>query len=133
MALQKVHEDRLRKLDKIRELGFDPYGSRFEGAVSLESARKLFNADEPESHPKARVAGRIIFLRDIGKLIFLRLRDISGELQVGLPKNYLTENEWQLAKLLEAGDIVGLDGEIGMTKTGEITVWGKSLTILTKR
>lgn len=132
MALQKVHEDRLKKLDKIRELGFDPYGSRFEGVVSLEAARILFNTDEPEAHPKARIAGRIVFLRDIGKLIFLRLRDVSGELQVGLPKNYLTEKEWQLAKMLEAGDIIGTDGEIGITKTGEITAWAKSLTILTK-
>jgi lysyl-tRNA synthetase class 2 len=132
MALQKVHEDRFKKLEKIRELGFDPYGSRYQGAISLEAAKKLFNPADPEGHPKARIAGRIIFLRDIGKLIFLRLRDVSGELQVGLPKNYLTEKEWQLAKMLEAGDIIGADGEIGITKTGEITVWSKSLTMLTK-
>jgi len=128
-----IYEDRLKKLEKIRELGHDPYGSRYDGTMPLSEARKLYNANDPEAHPKTKVAGRIIFLRDIGKLIFLRLRDSSGELQVGMAKNpeYLG-SQWELAKLVEPGDLIGVEGDVGATKTGEITVWARHLTILTK-
>ncbi len=131
MAVDKIHEDRVKKLEKIREFGVDPYGSRYEGVIPLIEARKLFNLAEPEAHPKAKVAGRIILLRDIGKLIFLTLRDSSGDLQVGLPKNYLGD-QWNLAKTIELSDIIGVEGEIGVTKTGEITLWAKGLTLLCK-
>ncbi len=132
MAVGKIHEDRVNKLSKIRELGFDPFGGRFENVLSLAQAKDLFKSDEPEAHPATRTAGRIIFIRDIGKLIFLRLRDMTGELQIGLSKGYLTENEWKLAKLLDMGDTIGVDGEVGITKTGEVTVWAKNLTMLSK-
>ncbi|MFA5864074.1 MAG: lysine--tRNA ligase [Phycisphaerae bacterium] len=126
-----IYEDRLKKLEKIRELGFDPYGSRFDGTIPLTEAKKLFDPSAPEAHPPARVAGRIILLRDIGKLIFLHLRDSSGDLQIGLPKNYLGDL-WNLAKTIELGDIIGIEGEVGATKTGEITLWAKKLFILAK-
>ncbi len=131
MAKEKLHEDRLNKAQKMRELGYDPYGHKYEGVISLLQARKLFDEQNPEKHPSARIAGRIIFLRDIGSLIFLRLRDSSGELQVGLSKKHLGE-QWKLAKLFDLGDIIGSDGEIGITKTGEITLWAKEITILSK-
>ncbi len=131
MAKEKLHEDRLNKAQKMRELGYDPYGHKYEGIVSLVQARELFDENDPEKHPSARVAGRIIFLRDIGSLIFIRLRDSSGELQIGLSKKHLGE-QWKLAKLFDLGDIIGADGQIGITKTGEITLWAQEITILSK-
>lgn len=126
-----IYDDRMKKLEKIRELGFDPYGSRYEGVMTLSAARVLFDPASPEAHPKAKIAGRIILLRDIGKLIFLTLRDAGGDLQVGLSKSHLAD-VWPLAKTIELGDIIGVEGEVGVTKTGEITVWAKALTVLAK-
>ncbi len=131
MTKEKLHEDRLNKAHKMRELGYDPYGHKYEGVISLKQARELFDENDPEKHPEARVAGRIIFLRDIGSLIFIRLRDSSGELQIGLSKKHLGE-QWKLAKLFDLGDIIGADGQIGITKTGEITLWAQQITILAK-
>ncbi len=131
MAKEKLSEDRLNKAQKIRELGYDPYGQRFDGVIPLAQAKALFDPDNPEKHPPARIAGRIIFLRDIGSLIFIRLRDSSGELQIGLSKKHLGQ-QWKLAKLFDLGDIIGADGQIGITKTGEITLWATEITILAK-
>jgi len=131
MAISKLTEDRRRKLARIRELGDNPYGERFEGHIALKRAREQFadTADDAPCH--AKIAGRIVFLRDIGKLIFVRLRDWSGELQVGLSKKHLPDR-WDLAKLFEIGDIIGAEGKMGVTKTGELTVWADRTWIMTK-
>ena len=81
----------------------------------------------PVSRTGTRVSGpgaraESFCCRDIGKLIFITLRDRSGTIQVGLSKSLLTE-QWPLAKLLDIGDIIGAAGKLGKTKTGEITIW----------
>ena len=70
-------------------------------------------------------------MRDIGKLIFITLRDSSGTLQIGLSKKILADS-WDVAKLLELGDIVGASGDLARTRTGEITIWVDTLTMLSK-
>ncbi|MBW2570561.1 MAG: lysine--tRNA ligase, partial [Deltaproteobacteria bacterium] len=80
---------------------------------------------------RACAAGRIVLLRDIGKLIFITLRDSSGIIQLGLSKKLLAE-QWELVKLLELADIIGAEGQLGKTKTGEITIWAESVTLLSK-
>ena len=72
-----------------------------------------------------------MLLRDIGKLIFITLRDRSGTIQVGLSKKLLTE-QWSLAKLLDLGDIIGASGQLGRTRTGEITIWVDDVVFLSK-
>jgi lysyl-tRNA synthetase class 2 len=72
-----------------------------------------------------------VLLRDIGKLIFITLRDSKGTIQVGLSKS-LIGDQWELIKLLEHGDIIGVSGQLGKTKTGEITIWVEAVTILSK-
>jgi lysyl-tRNA synthetase class 2 len=125
----RLEQQRQEKLQKIRALGVDPYGDRFDNVESARSIKARF-IDGTEGQ-KARCAGRIVLLRDIGKLIFLTLRDSSGDIQVGLSKTHIAD-QWELAKLFELGDIIGADGELGRTKTGEITVWGKALHVLGK-
>ncbi len=125
----KFEEQRSQKLSAIRQLGIDPYGGRYEGAESAGDIKGRFKEDDDSQ--QARCAGRIVLLRDIGKLIFMTVRDWSGTIQVGLSKKLLKE-QWSLAKLLELGDIIGAAGKLGKTKTGEITIWVDELSVLSK-
>jgi lysyl-tRNA synthetase class 2 len=125
----KLEQQRREKLELIRQLGIDPYGGRFDNVESTQSVRARF--DEKNQSQRAICAGRIVLLRDIGKLIFVTLRDSSGTIQLGLSKKLL-EEQWELIKLLDLGDIVGAEGQLGLTKTGELTIWVEKLTILAK-
>ena len=118
-------------MGQIAALGIDPYGSRYEDVEPTSSVRARYQEDVEGQ--KARCAGRIVLLRDIGKLIFITLRDRSGTIQVGLSKS-LSPNQWPLAKLLDLGDLIGADGRLGRTKTGELTIWVEEggLTFLSK-
>jgi lysyl-tRNA synthetase class 2 len=127
----RFEHQRHEKLAEVQQMGLDPYGGRYEDVEPAESARARFK-DGDESQ-RARCAGRIVLLRDIGKLIFITLRDRTGTIQVGLAKNLVGE-QWRLAKLLDLGDIIGAEGKLGKTKTGEITIWVEEngLTLLSK-
>jgi lysyl-tRNA synthetase class 2 len=125
----KLEQARRGKLERIKRLGIDPYGARFDNVESTQSVRVRF--DEKRAQQKAVCAGRIVLLRDIGKLIFVTLRDSSGTIQLGLSKKLL-DRQWELIKLLDLGDIVGAEGQLGLTKTGELTIWVEKLTILAK-
>lgn len=136
--VNKFERQRQEKLSRIKEFGIEPYGGRYEGAEQAESIKGRFkNGDESQ---QAKCAGRIVLLRDIGKLIFITLRDRSGTIQVGLSKKLLSEHrpseglgeQWGIVKLLEIGDIIGASGQLGKTKTGEITIWADNVVLLSK-
>jgi len=121
--VSKLERQRQEKLARIKELGIDPYGGRFDGAEPAADVKRRYkDGDETQ---QAKCAGRIVLLREMGSLTFITLRDWSGTIQVGLSKKLLGPDKsgWQLAKLLELGDIIGAAGKLGKTKTGEITIW----------
>lgn len=135
-GLAKLSHDRQVKLDQIRALGFDPYGGRIADILAIEAARAKYDAkaDEtykarsaeapvPDDRPTVRVAGRVILHRDTGKLVFMNLRDDTGDIQIAASKRDCDEAGFALAKLVDLGDLVVAEGPIGTTKTGEITVW----------
>ncbi len=125
--------DRRRKLERLRtEFGIDPYGGRIDDLMSLDQARLRFDpaadgahkADASIDHrPVVQVAGRIVLHRDIGKLIFMTIRDATGDLQVALSKKAVAPRTFDMAKLADLGDVVVARGPLGTTKTGELTVW----------
>jgi len=84
----KFEKQRQEKLARIKELGVEPYGNRYEQTEPAEDIKQRFKDDDPQQ--QARCAGRIALLRDIGKLIFITLRDRSGIIQVGLSKKLLS-------------------------------------------
>ena len=127
--MDKYEEQRTEKLQAIKDMGIDPYGQKYEDAAPAEFAKSQFKEDDDTQ--RAKCAGRIVLLRDIGKLIFITLRDSSGTIQVGLSKKLIADS-WDLAKLIELGDIIGASGQLGKTRTGEITIWADELTILGK-
>ncbi|MBW8001054.1 MAG: lysine--tRNA ligase [Planctomycetes bacterium] len=125
----KFEQQRQRRLEQIVEMGIDPYGGRYEGVESATDVKGRFKDDDDSQ--QANSAGRIVLLRDIGKLIFITLRDSSGTIQIGLSKKLLAES-WKFIKLLELGDIIGASGQLGKTRTGEITIWADNVTLLSK-
>jgi lysyl-tRNA synthetase, class II len=137
------YRDRVAKLDKWRALGVDPYGHRVDDILTVAAARAMYRgpAETPaEGADRARVAGRIVLLRDTGKLIFLTIQDSSGRVQIGLSKKMVEEAAaaagtpalWEQAKLLELGDIAMFEGKVGHTRTGEITIWSDKLALMSK-
>ncbi len=132
--------DRQAKLEKIRALGVDPYGQRFTGVTpnaAIRAAGETADIDTGQileaGAETYRAAGRVVLHRDIGSLIFMTVRDQTGDLQFGLSKKMMADaTEWKVAKLLDLGDIVGAAGRLGRTKTGELTLWCTSLTLLSK-
>jgi lysyl-tRNA synthetase class 2 len=141
---------RAEKLRRIEELGLDPWGGRFDGHMPIQSVLAL-PADKPEGErPRVRIAGRIVRLRRAGKLLFLDLWDWSGHpttrktqegvdyptlssrIQVMLGAKQVGETGWKLAQELDLGDLVGIDGTFGKSKTGELSVFADGLTYLAK-
>jgi lysyl-tRNA synthetase class 2 len=130
-ALEKARRD---KLEKLRGLGVDPWGRRFDGAGPIAAVRTLGETIDKASDagPTVRIAGRIMLLRSAGSLVFLDLHDRTGRIQVMLGKKQVGPDAWQVADCLDLGDLVGVEGRLGWSKTGEMTVFASGLEFLTK-
>jgi lysyl-tRNA synthetase class 2 len=128
---------RLEKLQRIAELGLDPWGQRFDGHQAIKAVREREGevsreAGSEHAGPTVRVAGRIMLRRGQGKVFFLELRDWTDRIQVFVGKKQVGDTGWALSELLDLGDLVGVDGRLGYTKTGELTVFAETLTFLGK-
>lgn len=82
--------------------------------------------------PKVRAAGRIVLVRDKGKLLFLDVRDWTGDIQLFVGKKQVGEDDFALAGQFDLGDIIGVDGQLGRTNTGELTIFAERLHFLCK-
>ncbi len=122
---------RRSKLEKIAELGFEPYGGRFDWTHHTNDI--LADAEALEkSEEHVKLAGRIMIIRGHGKTAFCKLRDEKGDIQLYFRKDALDEKEWSLFKLVDMGDILGVEGTVFTTHTGEVTVRVLSFTMLSK-
>jgi len=141
-ALEAARRDKLRK---IVELGLDPWGGRFDGHQPIGQIRARENeivvepvgdcqtGKPPQQHgPKVRAAGRIVLQRRAGKLVFIDIRDWTGKIQMLAGKSQVGEKNWELIQCLDLGDIMGVDGELSRTRTGELTIFASDLHFLTK-
>src|SRR3954470_5108033 len=79
------------------------------------------------SGPKVRAAGRIMLLRDAGKLKFINIQDWTGNIQLMVGKAQVGDESWSLAENFDLGDIIGVDGKLAYTKTGELTIFAEKL------
>ena len=123
---------RLKKLRRIEALGHDPWGHRFDDHRPIAEVRDLPLAEDAEAGPTVRVAGRVMLRRGQGNVIFLDLRDWTERVQVFVGKKQVGPDGWALANELDLGDLLGVDGRLGRTRTGELTVFAESLTFLAK-
>ena len=122
---------RREKLDKIRALGVEPYGQKFNWDHHAADIRA--NAEQLEKEEtNVRIAGRMMIRRGQGKTAFCVIRDQSGDTQVYFKRDELSENEWALFKLVDIGDILGIEGTVFTTHTGELTVRVIHFTMLSK-
>ena len=118
---------RREKLAKLRDLGVDPFGARFD--VSTTPAALQANFAEGL---QVKVAGRISALRDMGKSCFIQVGDIHGSIQGYVGTKNLSEHEAAVWKCLDRGDWVGIEGETFITRTGEPTIKVATFTVLSK-
>jgi lysyl-tRNA synthetase class 2 len=129
-----AHPDRLKKLERLRELGVDPYPPRgFQGMPIAELLRGAGTREKagPLAGQTVRVAGRLLGFRDMGKLIFAPLLEAGERIQIGFQQERLGA-WWEQRKLLDGGDWIGVEGELGHTQKGEVTVWAVRVTLLAK-
>lgn len=118
---------RREKVGKIRELGVNPYGGRFDVTTNAAEIKAHF-----EEGKQVRFLGRITGLRDMGKTQFFTVADVRGSIQCMLTKKAVSEEAWALWKLLERGDWVGIEGETFITRTGEPSVRVDAFKVLSK-
>ncbi len=123
---------RLSKLRAFEEQGIQPFGSKFPVDGACGNVRRKFDAMETTNDERVSVAGRISALREMGKSVFLDLRDTSGKIQVYLQPKTFSESTLSVLHGLDLGDIVGVSGTIFRTRTGEITVKSQELVLLSK-
>jgi lysyl-tRNA synthetase class 2 len=121
---------RSEKLRKIAELGIDPWGGRFDGHQAIAAVRVLPTDSTPP--PRVRVAGRIVLRRGMGKAQFLHLQDWTGRIQVMIGQKQVGDTGWALTQQLDLGDLLGVDGNLGLTRTGELTIFADAIHYLGK-
>ena len=127
---------RRKKLDNIKELGIDPFGHKYEVtdfSLDIKEKYKGKSHEELENmQATVSVAGRIMFIRKMGKASFFSIKDKLGSIQIYISINDVGEETYNLFKTADIGDIVGIKGTVMVTQTGEITIKCKEYTHLVK-
>jgi len=126
---------RLRRTAEIEALGFRAYGQRFDASHTIPQILADYSAktsEELADQPRVRIAGRIQTVRRMGKAGFMHLMQSGERLQVYVRKDAIPEADYALYEGFDLGDIVGVDGYLFRTRTGELSVHAEKLTFLSK-
>jgi lysyl-tRNA synthetase class 2 len=130
--LNTLIEQRRSKLDALRAKGIDPFKNKFTPDSKCDEARSKFDKGEVPEGARFSVAGRITAHRDMGKSIFIDVRDQSGRVQVYAQKQALGDDQFDIFKHLDLGDFIGVTGTMFRTKTNEPSLKLEAFTILAK-
>ncbi|RIP32689.1 lysine--tRNA ligase [Staphylococcus gallinarum] len=129
---------RRQKLQELLDLGIDPFGQKFERTAMAEPLHKDWDQfskeelQEKEDDSHVTIAGRLMTKRGKGKAGFAHVQDLSGQIQIYVRKDQVGEEQFELWNASDLGDIVGVEGVMFKTNTGELSVKAKSFTLLTK-
>lgn len=132
--IKRRHEE----LEHIKSMGINPYPHRFDISHYSKDIINNFTdpADDAEKEKQKEnvvsVAGRIMAIRKMGKACFVHIKDEQGKIQLYIRKDDVGEESYNLMKLLDIGDIIGANGYVFRTKTGEVSIHCHSFTLLTK-
>jgi len=137
---EQIIESRIKKIQGLKAEGINPYPYKFEvknfSDEVKEKYKKLKNNERAKGSVRVKVAGRVMTIRDIGKLIFATVQDSCGKIQIILQKDEKirkSNNMFALfKKYVDSGDFVGVEGQVMKTKTGEISILVDKLEILSK-
>ena len=125
-SLKQIIDNRLEKLKKIRELGLEPY------AYDFTCSNNTSEINDKLIDSKVSIAGRIMSLRRMGKASFANIQDQEGRIQLYIARDDVGEDNYNLFKLTDIGDFVGIEGKVFKTKTDALTIKVSHLTILSK-
>ncbi len=127
---------RRNKLDRYKELGIDPFGQAFDvknkSTEIKEKYKGLTEEELQQMNITVSVAGRIMFIRKMGKASFFSIQDREGKIQIYIRKDVVGDEQYDLFKLADIGDIVGIEGTVMVTQTGEVTIKCEKYTHLVK-
>ena len=136
IELTEQEKVRREKAEKIREMGIDPFGHKFTRTdYAKDLKEKYLEVDHDallEMNDLVTVAGRIMFIRKMGKASFFTIQDKTGNIQIYISINDVLEDTYNLFKSADLGDIVGIRGSVMKTKTGELTIKCLEYTHLVK-
>lgn len=125
MTDSNLKDIRLDKIKKLNSLGVNSYAYSFEKTHSVEEVLK-------SEGKKVKTAGRLFSLRTHGNIAFADLKDETGKIQVFFQKKLLKPEDYKNIELLDIGDFIGVEGEVGKTIAGEISIIPTSYQLLTK-
>ncbi|NOX19577.1 MAG: lysine--tRNA ligase [Chlorobi bacterium] len=129
MELNSLIQRRLEELEKLQEMNIQPYAYEFDVTNNSAEIKSDFEKFEQKD---VKIAGRIMAIRRMGKASFTHIQDETGKIQVYLRKDEIGEEAYAAFKLMDIGDIVGVEGFVFKTRTEEISVHAKSFALLAK-
>jgi lysyl-tRNA synthetase class 2 len=129
--LERITEQRLDSLNKIRARGIDPYPHSYHPSHTVRQAITLFE-QQAEHSQNISLAGRIMSKRSMGKMSFLDIRDGSGKIQFSLRYDILGRERYEFLQDIDIGDIIGARGKLFRTKAGELTLEVSDFAMLCK-
>ncbi len=127
--LNQLMKVRFEKLNKLRELGINPYPYEYPQTHKSREIKENFEKLEKQI---VSVAGRMMTVRLMGKAAFCDIQDEQGRIQIYVRKNEIGEQDFEIFKMLDIGDLVGFKGEVFKTRTGEISVFAREFKLLAK-
>jgi len=129
--LERITEQRLDSLSRIRARGIDPYPHSYRPSHTVREAITLFE-QQGDSSQDISLAGRIMSKRSMGKISFLDIRDSSGKIQLSLRYDLLGRERYEFLQDIDIGDIIGAEGKLFRTKAGELTLEVSDFAMLCK-
>lgn len=124
-----LRQERIKKLEELKQKGLEPYGGRFDRDYIISQAREK---EAELKDKKIKLGGRIMALRRHGQIYFADLRDESGKIQIYIRRDTLGEEKISVFGLVDIGDFLGVEGTFFKTKTGELTLLVSDFLILSK-
>jgi lysyl-tRNA synthetase, class II len=131
----EIIKERFRKIEEMRKAGLRPYEYRFDRKSTCAEIQTDFKdlKEEVFSGKKTIISGRLVSLRDMGKLAFGKIQDYTGYIQIVFQEQKTPKESFDILKnFVDLGDILGIEGEIFKTKRGELSISVEKIKILTK-